>query len=203
MRAMPSLDSLGGLKFTIGVALGLVLIVLARWASRTRGSRLDSWVALRAGDVLITEVVGAFLLGYGIGGLVSQPDAGTVGGPPGGGVQIGGRSGRFGGVGGAGLPFTLAIVGAAISVLTRLDLGALLLRGSSSPGNGLSTYIGSEANVIAPISAGGYGQIAMRDGMGYPVSAVATAETDIAEGAPVKVIGTKGRNLLVTPVLKS
>ena len=177
-----------------------MLIVLARWASRTRGSRLDSWVALRAGDVLITEIVGAFLLGYGIGGLVSQPDA-AAGGPPGG-IQIGGRFGRFGGVGGAGLPFTLALVGAAVAVLTRIDLGALLLRGSSSPGNGLSTYVGSEANVIAPISAGGYGQIAMRDGMGYPVSAVATAETDIAEGAPVKVIGTKGRNLLVAPVLK-
>jgi membrane protein implicated in regulation of membrane protease activity len=202
MRSMPSLESLADLKFTIGAALGLVLIVLARLASRTRGSKLDSWVAFRVGDVLLTEVVGAFLLGYGIGGLVSQPDAAAGGGRPGG-IQIGGRFGRFGGAGGAGLPFTLAIVGAAIAVLTRLDLGALLLRGSSSPGNGLSTYIGSEANVIAPISAGGYGQIAMRDGMGYPVSAVATAETDIAEGAPVKVIGTKGRNLLVAPVLKS
>ena len=54
--------------------------------------------------------------------------------------------------------------------------------------------------MIAPIAAGGYGQIAMRDGFGYPLSAVATAETDIAEGAAVKVVGTKGQNLLVAPV---
>lgn len=191
MPELPSSDA----KFGIALGLGLVLIVLARWASRTRGTKLDSWVALRMGDVLFTEVAGAFLIGYGIGGLVAQPDAVARGGP--GTTVIGGRFGRLGGLT-AGLQYTLAIVGAAIAILTRLDLGALLLRGSS-PGNGLATYIGSDARVIAPIPAGGYGQIAMRDGMGYPVSAVATAETDIAEGAPVKVIGTKGRNLLVAP----
>lgn len=196
---MPEL-SIGDAKFGIAVALGLALIVLARWASRTRGTKLDSWVALRMGEVLFTEVAGAFLIGYGLGGLIAQPDAVSRGGPPGTTV-IGGRFGRLGGLN-TGLQYTLAIVGAAIAILTRLDLGGLLLRGSS-PGNGLATYIGWDAKVIAPISAGGYGQIAMRDGMGYPLSAVATAETDIAEGAPVKVIGTKGRNLLVAPVLRS
>jgi membrane-bound ClpP family serine protease len=193
---MPEL-SIGDAKFGIAVGLGLALIVLARWASRTRGTKLDSWVALRMGDVLFTEVAGAFLLGFGLGGLIAQPDAVSRGGPSGAPV-IGGRFGRLGGLN-TGLQYTLAIVGAAIAILTRLDLGALLLRGSS-PGNGLATYIGRDARVIAPISAGGYGQIAMRDGMGYPLSAVATAETDIAEGAPVKVVGTKGQNLLVAPV---
>ena len=61
-------------------------------------------------------------------------------------------------------------------------------------------YVGWDGRVIAPIRAGGFGQIAMRDGMGYPMSAVATAETDIPEGTPVRVIGTKGLNLLVAPV---
>lgn len=192
---MPEL-SLGDAKFGIAVGLGLALIVLARWASRTRGTKLDSWVALRMGNVLFTEVAGAFLLGYGLGGLIAQPDAVARAGPPGTPV-IGGRFGRLGGLT-AGLQYTLAIVGAAIAILTRLDLSGLVLRGSS-PRNGLATYVGWDARVIAPISAGGYGQIAMRDGMGYPLSAVATAETDIAEGAVVKVIGTKGQNLLVAP----
>lgn len=194
---MPSFGSFEETKFGLGVVLGIALIVLARLASRTRGTRLDSWVALRIGDVLFTEVAGAFLLGYGLGGLLTPPDAAASGGPRGR-IGIGGRFGGFGGFG-PGLPYTLAIVGAAVAVLTRLDIGALLLRGAS-PGNGLSTYIGRDANVIAPISAGGFGQIAMRDAFGYPMSAVATADTDIALGTPVKVIGTKGRNLLVAPV---
>jgi membrane protein implicated in regulation of membrane protease activity len=189
--------SMGDAKFGIAVLLGLALIVLARWASRTRGTKLDSWVALRMGDVLFTEVAGAFLLGYGLGGLIAPPDAAAAGRPPSR-IGIGGRFGGFGGLGPA-LPYTLAIAGAAIAVITRIDLGGLLLR-ASSPGNGLSTYIGRDASVIAPISAGGYGQIAMRDGLGYPLSAVATADTDIAQGTSVKVIGTKGSNLLVAPV---
>jgi membrane-bound ClpP family serine protease len=99
----------------------------------------------------------------------------------------------------ANLPVALGAVGSVIAILTRLDLSGLALRGSS-PRNGLSMYMGWEARVIAPISAGGFGQIAMRDGMGYPVSAVATADTDIAQGTPVRVVGTKGLNLLVAPL---
>ena len=63
----PTLD---GTTYAIAGAIGIALIVLARWASRHRGSRLDSWVALRIGDALFTEVVGAFLVGAGIGGVV-------------------------------------------------------------------------------------------------------------------------------------
>jgi membrane protein implicated in regulation of membrane protease activity len=90
-------------------------------------------------------------------------------------------------------------VGAAIAVITRLDLSGLALRGSTLR-NGLSMYVGSDAQVIEAISAGGFGQIAMRDGMGYPLSAVATAEIDLAQGTQVRVIGTKGVNLLVAPI---
>lgn len=191
---MPSLGSPGDTKFVVAVTIGLLLIVLARWASRVRGSKRDLWLALRLGDVLLTEIVGAFLVGYGLGGLVAQPDAVATSGPPG----RFGPAGRFGGLS-ASLPVSLGIVGAAIAALTRMDLSGMALRGST-PRNGLSMYVGWNARVIAPISAGGFGQIAMHDGMGYPLSAVATAETDIAQGTPVRVIGTKGLNLLVAPV---
>jgi membrane-bound ClpP family serine protease len=193
MRSMQSLGLPGDPKFAIAVTVGLALVVLARWASHVRGSKRDLWIALRLGDVLITEILGAFLLGYGLGGLIAPPDVATNG-PPG----RFGPVGRFGGFS-PNLPVTLGAVGAAISVLTRLDLSGLALRGSS-PRNGLSMYMGWEASVIAPISAGGFGQIAMRDAMGYPLSAVATAETDLAQGTPVRVVGTKGVNLLVAPV---
>ena len=193
---MPEL-SLGDAKFGIAVGLGLALIVLARWASRTRGTKLDSWVALRIGDVLFTEVAGAFILGYGLGGLIAQPDAVARGGPQGGPV-ISGRFGRLGGLA-TGLQYSLAVVGAAIAIFTRLDVSGLLLRGSP-PRDGLATFLGRDASVIAPIAAGGYGQIAMKDEMGYPLAAVATAEVDIPTGTPVRVVGTKGINLLVAPV---
>ena len=190
---MPSLGLPGDPKFAIAVTVGLLLVVLARWASHVPGSRRDLWIALRLGDVLVTEILGAFLLGYGLGGLIAAPDA-AANGPPG----RFGPVGRFGGFS-PNLPVTLGVVGAGIAVLTRLDLSGLALRGSS-PRNGLSMYMGWDARVIAPISAGGFGQIAMRDAMGYPLSAVATADIDIPEGAPVRVVGTKGVNLLVAPV---
>jgi membrane protein implicated in regulation of membrane protease activity len=194
MRSMPSLGLPGDPKFAIAVTVGLALVVLARWASHVRGSKRDLWIALRLGDVLITEILGAFLLGYGLGGLIAPPDAAAANRPPG----AFGPPGRFGGFS-PNLPVTLGAVGAAIAVFTRLDLSGLALRGSS-PRNGLSMYLGSDAQVIAPISAGGFGQITMRDAMGYPLSAVATADTDLPEGTPVRVVGTKGVNLLVAPV---
>jgi membrane-bound ClpP family serine protease len=193
MRSMP-LGLPGDAKFATAAVVGLVLIIVARWASRARGSRRDLWVALRIGDLLLTEILGAFLVGYGIGGLVGQPEAAAASGPPG----RFGPVGRFGGLS-VNLPVTLGFIGAAISVLTRLDLSGLALR-ASTPRNGLSMYVGWDAQVIVPIKAGEFGQIAMRDGLGYPLSAVATAETDIPQGTPVHVVGTKGLNLLVAPI---
>src|SRR5213596_1733551 len=66
------------------VVLGIALIVLARWAARRKGTRWETFVALRVGDVLFTEVVGAFLIGFGIGALiVPQLDSPGPTGPPG------------------------------------------------------------------------------------------------------------------------
>jgi membrane protein implicated in regulation of membrane protease activity len=191
---MPELDIPGESRFAFAVAFGLVLIVLARWASRARGTKRDTWIALRVGDVLLTEVIGAFFVGYGLGGFVAQPETAVRGGPPG---RIG-PGGRFGGLGPS-LPVAIGTVAAAIVVLTRLDLSNIVLRGST-PRNGMSVYIGYDARVIAPIQAGGYGQIAMQDALGYPLSAGATAETDIPEGTAVRVIGAKDLKLLVAPI---
>lgn len=189
---MPSFGLSGDTKFVVAAVAGVLLVALARWASRVRGSRRDLWIALRAGDVLLTEILGAFLIGYGLGGLIGQPETAGANGP---GPGRFGPPGRFGGLS-VNLPVTLGFVGAAIAILTRLDLSGLALR-SGTPRNGLSMYLGADAKVIAPISAGGFGQIAMRDAAGYPLSAVATAEEDIAQDTPVRVVGTKGVNLLV------
>ena len=179
------------------VVLGVSLIVLARWAARRHGTRWESLVALRVGDVLFTEVVGAFLIGFGIGALIApQLDSPGPPGPPGRPVP----PSRFGGaLSGSRLPFLLGIVLAAISAAIRIDWTDHLLRGPSK-GNSLTTYIGWDARVVAPIRAGEFGEIALPDGSGNVMSVVATADTDIALGTPVRVTGTKDLNLVVAPI---
>jgi len=181
------------------VAIGVMLIVLARWASHRPGTRWESLVALRIGDVLFTEIFGIFLIGFGIGSLVApQLDSGGPPGPPGRGGP--GPSGRFGGAfSGNRLPFLLGIVLAAIRTVVAIDWTDHLLRGPSK-GNALSTYIGWDARVVAPIRAGEFGEIALPDGSGNMMAIVATAETDIALGTHVRVTGTKDLNLVVAPI---
>jgi len=181
------------------VAIGVGLIVLARWAARRPGTRWESLVALRIGDVLFTEIFGIFLIGFGIGSLVApQLDSGGPPGPPGRGGP--GPSGRFGGAfSGNRLPFLLGIVLAAIRTVVAIDWTDHLLRGPSK-GNALSTYIGWDARVVAPIRAGEFGEIALPDGSGNVMAVVATADMDIALGTPVRVTGTKDLNLVVAPI---
>lgn len=170
--------------------------MIARWAARRRGTKWESWVALRIGDVFFTEVAGAFMIGFAVGGLLApQFDDLNRGAPVG---RIG-PGGRFGGFGGDRLPLALATVAAGVAVLTRVDLRDLLLKGSS-PRNAISTYIGWDARVVAPIRAGEYGEIALRDGSGNLMSVVATSDTDIAAGTLVRITGTKDLNLVVTPL---
>jgi hypothetical protein len=176
----------------IAIGIGLALVVLARWAHR-RGARWDSWVALRVGDVLFTEVLGAFVIGFALGSLIApQLDRGGGPGPP-------GRGGRFGGFGGDRLPALLGIVAAAITAIARIDLHGLLVRGGTTR-NPLATYIGWDARVIAHIPAGGFGEIGMRDGYGDPMSVAATADTDIPVGTHVRITAVKELNLVVAPI---
>ncbi len=189
--------TLPGVFLTAGLlVLGVALIVIARWAARRRGTRWDSFVALRVGDVLVTEVVGAFLVGYAIGSFIAPPGERTAapGPPPAG----GGRFVRLGG-GGPGLPFTLGLVAAAVAALLRIDLRELSLPGRAQR-NPIATYIGWDARVVARIPAGGWGEIALRDGSGNLMSVAATATADVAVGTTVVISGVQGRDLVVTPV---
>lgn len=182
------------------VVIGVMLIILARWAARRPGTRWESLVALRIGDVLFTEVFGVFLIGFGIGSLVApQLDSGGPPGPPGRGGGPG-PGGRFGGAfSGNRLPILLGVVLAAIRTAVAIDWTDHLLRGPSK-GNTLTTYIGWDARVVAPIRAGQFGEVALPDGSGNAMAVVATAETDIPLGAQVRVIGTKDLNLVVAPI---
>ena len=186
--------------YAVLVALGVGLVVLARWAARRKGTRWESLVALRMGDVLFTEMLGAFLVGFGIGSLVvPQLDYGfgPSSGPPGRPVTLG--PGGFDPFRGSRLPLILGLVLAALSAIVRIDWTDHLLRGPSK-GNALSTYIGWDAKVVAPIRAGEYGEIALPDGSGNVMAVSATADTDIAPGTPGRVTGTKDLNLVVAPI---
>ena len=172
------------------LAAGVVLVVLARWAGRERGSRLDSFVALRVGDVLLTEVAGAFLIGYGIGALIAPPQAGAAPLPR-------GRANPFAAL--RALPVFLGFVGVLVAVATRVDVRDALLGGRASR-NAVRSYIGWDARVIAAIPANGFGEILMRDGMGNVMSIAATADSDIAVGTHVKVVATRELNVVVAPL---
>ena len=107
--------------------------------------------------------------------------------------------GRFGGFNSSQLPFLLGAVGAAVAILTRVDIGAALLRSSAGRGT-VSAYVGSEARVVVDIPAGGYGDIVFRDGSGTVVGVAATADVDIPAGTTVHIIGRKGVSPLVAPL---
>jgi membrane protein implicated in regulation of membrane protease activity len=178
------------------LVLGIVLIVVAHWAARRKGTRWDSLVALRFGEILVTEVIGAFLVGYAIGSFIAPPESGR-GGPPA--PPGGGRFVRPGfGFGGAQLPFTVGVIAAAVAALRHIELRDLALSGRASR-NPITTYIGWDARVIARIPAGGWGEIALRDGSGNVMSVAATAAVDLPIGAQVVISGTQGRDLVVTP----
>jgi membrane protein implicated in regulation of membrane protease activity len=184
--------TLDPLTAVVAIAIGVALIVLARWASRERGSPVDTWLALRVGDVLFTEMLGAFIVGFAIGDLFASDDE------PGTPRRVGfGRfGGRFGGAGAAlPLPFMLGLFAAAVAALVRIDWGGLFLR--SRPAATESDYVGISARVIAHIPAGGVGEIAMPDARGNITSVVATADTDLTVGTPVRVTGIRGRHLVV------
>jgi len=81
----------------------------------------------------------------------------------------------------------------------RIDLRDLVLRGRAQR-NPIETYLGWDARVVARIPAGGWGEIALRDGSGNVMSVAATAATDVAVGTAVVISGIQGRDLVVTPI---
>lgn len=187
--------TLDPLTAVLVMAIGVALIVLARWASRQRGSPADTWIALRIGDALFTEMLGAFLVAYAIGDLFTTDDE------PGGPRRVGfGRfGGRFGGSGSAlPLPFMLGLVAAAFAAILRIDFGALVMR--SRPAANAADYVGMRVRVIAHIPAGGVGEVAMPDGRGNMTSVIATADTDLMVGTMVQVTGLRERQLVVARV---
>jgi membrane protein implicated in regulation of membrane protease activity len=176
----------------LAIPIGIALIVLARVASRHRGSQADTWVALRVGDVLFTEMLGAFLVAFAIGDIFATDDA------PGTPRRVGfGRfGGRFGGAGSAlPLPLMLGLFAAAVAALARIDFGGLLA--GARPAANESEFIGIAARVIVHIPAGGVGEIAMPDAKGNVTSVIATADTDLTVGTTVRVTGIRGRHLVV------
>jgi membrane protein implicated in regulation of membrane protease activity len=176
----------------LAIPVGIALIVLARWASRHRGSTADTWLAMRVGDVLFTEMLGAFLIAFAIGDIFATDDE------PGQPRRVGfGRfGGRFGGGGSAlPLPLMLGIFAAAVAAVARIDFGALFLRGR--PAAKESDYVGIEGRVIAHIPAGGVGEISMPDARGNITSVIATADTELSVGTEIRVTGIRGRHLVV------
>ena len=177
----------------VAIVAGIALVGIARWAALRRGTRWDSLVALRLGDVLLTEVVGTFLIGYGVGTLVAPPDASIAPSSP-------RNVGRFGPVASPrDLPLTLGLVTAVFDVLAHVDLRGMVLGGHSTR-NALASYIGWETSVIGAIPAGGIGQITVRDGLGNMVPIIATADIDIAVGTRVRVVGARHLTLVVAPL---
>ena len=109
----------------------------------------DTIVALRIGDVLFTEMLGAFLVAFAIGDIFATDDE------PGAPRRVG--FGRFGGrFGGAGsslpLPFALGIFAAVVVALGRIDFSGLLSGARSAAKE--SDYVGTKARVIVRIPAG-------------------------------------------------
>ncbi len=174
------------------LVLGVALVAVARWAGRRRGTRWESFVALRVSDVLVTEVAGAFLIGLSLGNLIApaEPQVGRPGPPR--------PPGRFG-IGGITLPVGLGLLGALIAALAHVDLGNVFLGGRATR-NPLATYIGWDALVVAAIPAGGFGQITMRDGIGNVMSIAATADRDIAAETVVRITAVRDLNVVVSPL---
>lgn len=185
--------TLDPLVAVLAIPVGIALVVLARWASRQRGSRADTWIALRIGDVLFTEMLGAFLIAFAIGDLFATDDE------PGTPRRVGfGRfGGRFGGTGSAlPLPFALGLFAAAVVALARIDLSGLFSGARAAADE--SEYVGAKARVIVHIPAGGVGEVAMPDAKGNVTSVAATADTDITVGTAVSVTAIRGRRLVVS-----
>jgi membrane protein implicated in regulation of membrane protease activity len=171
---------------------GIALVVVANTArglpDRWRGS-----LRLELGNVSFMEIFGIFLIGYAIGALVAGPSPDAPGGPPRPGI-----GGRFGFLtrGGA-TPVTFAFGLAFLAFLWRYDLLGRLTNPQSH--KSVAAIIGSDAEAMEDIPAGGHGQIRFRDPGGTLVGVMAASDVEVARGSWVRIVGTKGLNPLVVP----
>jgi membrane protein implicated in regulation of membrane protease activity len=170
-----------------GIALVGISQIARRLPERLRGS-----IRLELGNVSFVEIFGIFLIGYAIGALVAGPSPDPPGPPrPG----IGGRFGFL--TRGGATPVTFAFALAFFALLWRYDILGRLTNPQSH--KSVAAIIGSDAEAMEDIPAGGHGQIRFRDPGGTLVGVMAASDVDVPRGSWVRIIGTKGLNPLVAP----
>ena len=180
------------------LVLGIALIVLSRVALGL-SDPVAGIVRLQTGTVSFTEIFGVFLIAYALIALVMGPPSATSGAPtrgpgPGGGVVVG----RFGPAatllrGGPAVTGGFAV--AFVWSLYRFDVLGRLTNPQSH--KSVAAIIGTLAEAVEDIPAGGHGQITFRDPGGTLVGIIAASDTFVPRGARVRIVGTRGLNPLV------
>ena len=182
----------------VALALGVALIVLSRIARRF-DDPIAGIVRLQTGNVSFTEIFGVFLVTYGVVALFTGPPSEASGGP-----SRGPGPGGFGGGGRFGPAATILRGGPAVTAgfgvafawaLYRFDVLSRLSNPQSH--KSVAAIIGTVAEAVEDIPAGGHGQITFRDPGGTLVGIIAASDTFIRRGARVRIVGTKGLNPLV------
>lgn len=179
----------------VALVVGLALIVVSRLA-RGLPDTASGFVRLAVGEVSFTEIFGVFLLGYAIGALIAGPPSETSGGPPRPpGVIVGGRFGPAGALLRGGPAVSTGFALAFLWTLYRFDVVGRLTNPQSH--KSVAAIIGTLADAVEDIPAGGHGQITFRDPGGTLVGIMAASEMHVPRGARVRIVGTKGLNPLV------
>ena len=181
----------------VALVVGLVLIALAHLA-RGLPDPFRGFATLALGEVSFTEIFGVFLIGYAIGALISGPPSETSGPQlrPGGGVVIS-RFGPASALLRGGPAVSTGVALAFIALLYRMDVIGKLTNPQSH--KSVAAIVGTIADAVEEIPAGGHGQITFRDPSGTLVGIMAASDVHVPRGARVRIVGTKGLNPLVVP----
>jgi hypothetical protein len=173
---------------------GVALVVLANTTGDLKDP-LRGRVRLTLGGVSFTEIFGIFLIGYAIGALVAGPTADAAGSQPRGGGGFGGRFGFL--TRGTATPFSFGFALAFLAFLWRYDILGRLSNPQSH--RAIAAIIGTIAEALEDIPAGGLGQIAFRDSNGNRIGIMAASDVAVPRGSFVRIVGTRGLNPLVAP----
>jgi len=180
------------------LVLGVALLVLTRVA-RAFPDPIAGAVRLQAGGISFTEIFGVFLVTYGVVALFMGPPSASSGVPtrgpgPGGGVVVG-RFGPAATLLRGGPAVTAGFAVAFVWSLYRMDVIGRLTNPQSN--KSVAAIVGTVAEAVEDIPAGGHGQITFRDPGGTLVGIIAASDTFVPRGARVRIVGTKGLNPLV------